>query len=148
MQSSVGKHLVLAPPSPLKTEAVLRPNQRKSESSQEPRWLMWVMSQSKALTRTIPAHNGSKQLENGTANITLYYELGSGWVSERAKEWAQHSARVKQTSKRTSEPTSEWPSAYVPIWSFCKRPCALCSQYALKYARWNIKWSKCIVKGK
>ena len=60
-------------------------------------------------------------------NHTLSCKLGSEWVNERAKKWAQQSTWAKQAvwskqmSKRceqTSKRTSEWPSTYIWIVGF------------------------------
>ena len=65
-------------------------------------------------------------------NISLSHELRSEWVSERANEWAQRSARAKRAVRskrmserceRTSERMSEWPITNIPITRFSESLC-------------------------
>ena len=60
-------------------------------------------------------HSGLKLYEIDAFNskIEIAFPWASEWVSERANEWAQRSARAKQMSERcerTSKRRSKWPS--------------------------------------
>ena len=69
--------------------------------------------------RVTVGRNCMKSTHSIHRHKSLSHELGSEWVSERANEWAQRSARTERAVRskrmserceRTSEQTSEWPS--------------------------------------